>query len=142
MKLQFAIWITAAIAMVCSSLSAVAGQYGPDGSPSGRILRGGPCEYASYEGEARIVSIAPADATESGGRPCLVVKFAFIPDRPVAEGPFRADKFYTLYRGDGSPPEKAFLEERGIAVGSSVRGVMKVIVKGTCTPVLFEFPGF
>lgn len=141
MKWHLVLGMAAAVAAVWGNLPVVAGQDGDSGSLSGRSVRGGPCEYASYEGNARIVSIIPADSTEAGERSCFAVKFEFIPDRPVTEGAFRTDKTYTLHRSDGGLPDKAFLEKRGITVGSSVRGVMKVIVKGTCTPVLFEFPG-
>jgi len=39
-----------------------------------------------------------------------------------------------------SYPGKAFLEKYDIAVSRDFDCYLKVIIKGTCTPILFEFP--
>jgi len=44
-----------------------------------------------------------------------------------------------MLKNSGYPGPK-FLEKYGIEAGKSFECHLKVIVKGTCTPILFEFP--
>ena len=101
---------------------------------------GGPCEYKEYPGSARISSIRKI-ADLSGSRESYEVKFLFTPAERVEE-PFAQvqGREFLLMVGDSYPPTKRFLEKYGIETGKIFEGYLKVIVKGTCTPVLFEFP--
>jgi len=105
-------------------------------------LVGGPCEYRSYPGQAEIVSVAPwaPPAAEAGGR--FDVKFRFIPDGPV-EGPLgkaALQRTFSLLPDREMPPDRAFIEKFDIRPGKRIGCTLKVITRGTCTPILFDFP--
>jgi len=107
-----------------------------------RPLVGGPCEYKSYPGQAEIVSVAPwaPPAAEAGGR--FDVKFRFIPDGPV-EGPLgkaALQRTFSLLPDREMPPDRAFMEKFDIRPGKRIGCTLKVITRGTCTPILFDFP--
>ena len=99
-------------------------------------LVGGPCEYRSYPGQAEIVSVAPA-ADER-----FDVKFRFIPDGPVEEplGKAALQRIFPLLPDREMPPDRAFIEKFDIRPGKRLGCTLKVITRGTCTPILFEFP--
>lgn len=100
-------------------------------------LVGGECEYKQYEGAAEIISITPVpDSSEK-----YQVKFLFHSEEPVQEAFAAAEgKQYSLLMADSSNPDKGFIRTYGIEVGAQFDCLMKVITRGTCTPVLFEFP--
>ena len=102
---------------------------------------GGECEYKKYAGEAKITSIEKVAAASGEMRGRYEVKFAFTPDRKVEE-PFAQTegKEFLLMVGHAYNPGPKFLEKYGIEMGKTFRGYLKVIIKGTCTPILFEFP--
>ena len=99
-------------------------------------LVGGPCEYRSYPGQAEIVSVTPA----AGGR--FDVRFRFIPDGAVKEplGKSALERTFPLLPGGETPPDRAFIETFDIRPGTRLGCALKVITRGTCTPILFEFP--
>jgi hypothetical protein len=105
-------------------------------------LVGGPCEYRSYPGQAEIVSVAPmeAPASTAGGR--FDVKFRFISDGPVEEplGKAALARTFSLLPDRESPPDRAFMERFDIRPGKRYSCTLKVIMRGTCTPILFDFP--
>jgi hypothetical protein len=105
-------------------------------------LVGGPCEYRSYPGQAEIVSVAPmeAPAAPAGGR--FDVKFRFISDGPVEEplGKSAIERTFSLLPDRESPPDGAFMERFDIRPGKRYSCTLKVITRGTCTPILFDFP--
>lgn len=108
------------------------------GSPSAkRPLVGGPCEYKKYKGEAEIISV-----TERSGAPGeYVIQFMFRPQETIAEDFARPEgKTWRLVPKDLSVPKKDFLAQYGIAPGKRLPCYLKAITRGTCTPVLFEFP--
>lgn len=101
-------------------------------------LVGGPCEYRSYPGEAEIISVAPS--TTAGGR--FDVKFRFIPDGTVEEPLGRAalERTFSLLPDREMPPDGAFIEQFDIRPEKRLRCTLKVITRGTCTPILFDIP--
>lgn len=105
---------------------------------------GGPCEYVAYPGSATVLSVRPEPPRPGEapkGTPRFEVRFRFVPDGEVAQAWAKnPEKEYHLQRNDFTSPDEAFLKEHGIREGAALRGVMRVIVKGTCTPVLFAFP--
>jgi len=99
---------------------------------------GGPCEYRSYPGQAEIVSVAPASV--AGDR--FDVKFRFIPDGPVEEplGKAALERTFPFLPDREMSPDRAFMEKFDIRPGKRLGCTLKVITRGTCTPILFEFP--
>jgi hypothetical protein len=81
-------------------------------------LVGGPCEYRSYPGQAEIVSVAPLEAPAVAA---LQRIFSLLPDREM-------------------PPDRALIEKFDIRPGKRLGCTLKVITRGTCTPILFDFP--
>jgi hypothetical protein len=103
---------------------------------------GGPCEYRSYPGQAEILSVAPmeAPAAAAGGR--FDVKFRFIPIGTVEEplGKAALQKTFSLLPDREMPPDRAFIEKFDIRPGKRLGCTLQVITRGTCTPILFDFP--
>jgi hypothetical protein len=115
-----------------------------------RRVVGGPCEYKQYKGKATIVSIRKKGASKKEGgslerSPChqrYEVKFSFSPDEQIEEPYAQVEgRHYPLMLTNGSYPGSEFLEKYGIEVGKTFDCYLKVMTKGSCTPVLFEFPG-
>lgn len=101
-------------------------------------LVGGPCEYSAYPGQAEILSVAPANA--HGGR--FDVKFRFIPDGTVEEplGKAALQRTFSLLPDRETQPDRAFVEQFDIRPGKRIGCTLRVITRGTCTPILFDFP--
>lgn len=99
-------------------------------------LVGGPCEYRSYPGQAEIVSVAQA----ADGK--FDVKFRFIPDGNVEEplGKSVLERTFSLLPDREMPPDRAFIEKFDIRPAKRLGCTLKVITRGTCTPILFDFP--
>lgn len=105
-------------------------------SPS-RQRAGGACEYKKYKGEAEIVSIAPK--SDAPGE--YEIQFSFHPQETIREKFARAEgRTWPLVQKDFSYPKEDFLVQYGIKVGKRFPCYLKAITKGTCSPVLFEFP--
>ena len=107
----------------------------------GETLVGGPCEYKPYAGRAKIISIS--QAIESGGssKKKYEVKFSFTPNLKIEESFAQTEgREYPLLLKNNSYPDQAFLEKYGIEVGRILDCYLMVSIKGTCTPLLFEFP--
>ncbi len=98
---------------------------------------GGACEYKKYKGEAEIVSvIKKPDALQE-----YEIKFVFHPQEIIREEFARPEgKTWTLVRKDSSYPKNDFLTQYDIKKGKRFPCYLKAITRGTCTPVLFEFP--
>ena len=116
-----------------------------DGSPSKRIV-GGQCEYREYTGKATVVSVRPRELQDRDPRPDYdqyEVRFIFHPDETIQErhGQVEGREFHLLQR-NSRYPGPAFLRKYGIEEGSVLDGSVKVITRGTCTPILFDFPLF
>jgi len=105
-------------------------------------LVGGPCEYRSYPGQAEIVSVAPWAAPASAAGERFDVKFRFIPEGPVEEplGKAALQRTFSLLPDREMPPDRAFIEKYDIRPGKRLGCTLKVITRGTCTPILFDFP--
>jgi len=102
---------------------------------------GGPCEYREYGGRAEITSLRKItdQKDEAFGR--YEVRFRLVPDQKVEESFVQAEGREFLLELDFSPYIRPQIIDRyGITVGSILRCTLKVIVRGTCTPILFEFP--
>jgi len=103
-------------------------------------IAGGRCEYKEYPGYAKITSITkiniPGEPNER-----YEVKFMFYPYQEVEEGHAQVEgKEFLLLLTNSSYPGPKFLKKYGIKVGKVFDCYLKVIVRGTCTPILFEFP--
>jgi hypothetical protein len=70
------------------------------------------------------------------------VKFRFIPEGPVEEplGKAALQRTFTLLPDREMHPDKAFIEKFDIRPGMRLGCTLKVITRGTCTPILFDFP--
>ncbi len=108
--------------------------------------QGGPCTYASYEGRAEIVRVTQtrtsrAQSTVIGGPGYqgYEVWFRFVPKsanrsiEPIAG----REHLFTLRNGWYAGPR--YLEKYGIQPGEKYPCILKLIEKGTCAPVVFEF---
>ncbi len=105
---------------------------------------GGPCEYKRYKGQATIVSIRPKESPENYGRPAeegYEVKFSFSPEEEITAAYGKVTgREYTMMLKNSSYPGPRFLERYDIKTGKSFDCYLQVIIRGTCTPVLFDFP--
>lgn len=105
---------------------------------------GGPCEYKQYKGQATITSIRKKEMPENYGGPSYEsyeVKFSFSPEEEIEEAHGQVNqREYILMLTNSWHPGPKFLEKYRIKVGKSFECYLKVIVRGTCTPVLFDFP--
>jgi len=113
-------------------------------SPPKRHVVGGPCEYKEYMGQAKIVSLEKRGAEEQvvpSQKHSYEVRFSFDTDQGIQEPYVRVKgKEYLLLLRDSSYPGARFLREYGIKVGKVFPCCLKVITKGTCTPIIFDFP--
>lgn len=100
--------------------------------------RGGPCQYESLAGKARIFSVEPSKAAGESGR--FLVKFLFEPQAGIKRPLLDPDKIHTLLDDDLKRPDADFLRLRGIRPGAQTDCLARVLVRGTCSPVLFSFP--
>lgn len=112
--------------------------------PAERRVVGGPCEYKAYPGRATIVSVQKKERPAKAGAPLSAVyevKFSFTPHGEIKEGYGRVEgKEYLLLLANSSYPGPGFLKKYGIKPGKFFECYLKVITRGTCTPVLFDFP--
>jgi hypothetical protein len=98
---------------------------------------GGPCNYKQYSGEAEIVSVKQRQTNPSE----YEIKFSFHQHETIQEEFARVEgKQWLLVQKDSSYPGEDFLKQYNIKTGRRLPCYLKVITKGTCTPVLFDFP--
>ncbi len=98
---------------------------------------GGPCTYKQYKGNAEIVSVKLLQ--QKTGE--YEIRFSFYPQEKIQEEFARVEgKQWLLVQEDSSFPKKDFLQQYNIKAGKRFPCYMKVITRGTCTPVLFDFP--
>jgi len=105
---------------------------------------GGPCEYKEYKGTARIISIRHKTMPKTHGgfsyEP-YEVKFSFHPDERIEESFAQVEgREYTLMLNNSWYPGPKFLHKYGIEVGAYFDCGLNVITKGSCTPIIFDFP--
>ncbi len=107
----------------------------------GEPWAGGPCEYHRYEGRAEIVSLRKIPDPQDRAGEKYEVRFRFVPKEEIKESFLQVEGREFLLEINQSPYlSLEFIEQHGIQIGSFLDGYLQVIVKGTCTPVLFEFP--
>ncbi|HOD35179.1 MAG TPA: hypothetical protein PLR20_06820 [Syntrophales bacterium] len=104
-------------------------------------LVGGPCQYRSYPGQAEIISVSKSESVPVSAVERYDVKFRFIPDGPIEE-PFARveERSFSLLPDRVNPPGRAFIEKFDIRPGKRYDCILQVIKKGTCTPLIFDFP--
>jgi hypothetical protein len=117
--------------------------FGPvsGGAGASEPLSGGSCNYKSYPGRARITSIK--EIAQPGGSSVkrYEIRFHFIPDGTIEESFVQLNnKDFFLLLNNNSYPGESFIEKYEVQVSSVFECIMKVIVRGTCTPIMFEFP--
>ena len=105
-------------------------------------LVGGSCEYKSYSGSATIVSIQESVPTSEAKDKYYEILFSFQTDQLIDESFVRTEKKNYSLLDKNTLPDQTFVTRHGITVNRVFPCVMKVIVRGTCTPVMFEFPTF
>ncbi len=102
---------------------------------------GGPCQYRSYPGQAEIVSVSQSEVVPASAGDRYDVKFRFMPDGPIEERFARVeDRSFSLLPDRVNPPDRAFIEKFDIRPGKRYECTLQVITKGTCTPLIFDFP--
>ncbi len=101
---------------------------------------GGECAYKKYEGRALITAITPRSYPNND---TYEVKFLFYSIQEVTE-PFAkfGGRELVMSTGKGGYPGQSYIRRNGIEAGKEFDCVLEVIVKGTCTPTIFEFPAF
>jgi len=109
-----------------------------------RHVVGGPCDYKVYPGQATILSVQQKERPAKGNgrvRTAYEVKFSFTPADDIEEDWVRVEgKEHVLLLTGSRYPGPAFLKRYGIRPGRCLECDLKVITRGTCTPVLFDFP--
>lgn len=96
---------------------------------------GGPCEYRDVPGTCRVDKVEPAGANPYGDG--FRTLFTFLPESPSEP----ETSGLALKIGDGQDPTNRFLRENRIEPGRSLPCLRRVLVRGTCTPVVYTFPG-
>lgn len=107
-------------------------------------MTGGPCHYREYQGTAVIMSVEKqGTAKDCSGisHELCEVKFSFFPRETIKESYVQVKgRKYELKLDNSSNPWQGFIEKYAIKVGRSFDCTLKVITRGTCTPLLFDFP--
>ena len=108
---------------------------------SGKSLVGGPCRYKSYPGRATILSVTAAENSAADQTKRFAVLFTFKAQDEIEESFARTEgKTFSLYAKHFSTPDRHFITVHRLAAGRILDGSIQVIVAGTCTPVVFDFP--
>lgn len=108
-------------------------------------VEGGPCEYVCYKGDAEITSFAQRmERLRSGEREAYEMKFRFSPQEEVdfdIENWVEREFTEIIYADGPYGQYSAFVEKnkQEIKPGKIFPGILRVIVRGTCTPRIFEF---
>ena len=72
----------------------------------------------------------------------MEVTFTFAPDRPITGDPlYEPGKIHHLTLTGGGAPGPRFVARYGLRPGKTLPCLLRTIRQGTCTPVLFHFPG-
>jgi hypothetical protein len=108
-----------------------------DDNSAGSLIVGGPCTYKEYKGHGHITAIKQKDPNDDS----YEVRFQFHPNDIISEPFARIEgRELLLHTKRLTSPRKQYLEKNGIEVGKDFDSILHVIVKGTCTPTIFEFP--
>ncbi|MEY4377159.1 MAG: hypothetical protein RJB26_1709, partial [Pseudomonadota bacterium] len=99
------------------------------------FIVGGPCRYTTASGFARVMNVAP-----EGGN--VRVEFALsLPSGFQAPAWYHAEDVAVLFEGPRSTLDDAWLSAAGLVPGAGYAIQVSVITDGTCTPVIYRFPG-
>ena len=105
---------------------------------------GGPCKYKQYTGKATIVSVVKKTCPKNDHMPrkvCFEMKFTFSSEEEIQENFAHVEgREHTVLLKNTSCLEEKIPGKYGIEKGKELHCVMNVIVKGSCTPVIFDFP--
>ena len=116
----------------------------PETKRPARGIRGGPCEYKIYKGSARVISVCKKETPKRYGGPSYEsydVRFCFFPGEEIKEPHLKFEgKEYPLMLTNSWHPGPKFLKKYGIEQDKRFECHLKVIIRGTCTPVIFDFP--
>jgi hypothetical protein len=113
----------------------------PDDMATGDHLVGGRCEYKTYEGHAEIISITKKTEPNRYSKERYEVKFSFTPKREINEKYAKTEgREFLLLLNDSSYPGPKFLKKYDLQVGKVFRCDLQVIIKGTCSPLVFKIP--
>ena len=106
---------------------------------------GGECEYKSIPGKAVIFSITDAhDTSFNCPNEPKAIKFHFTPDNLEDIDNYLypnwkdSNKLITIH--SGMNPSNNWVIRNGIDINDKFTCFRKEILKGTCTPVIFDFP--
>jgi hypothetical protein len=110
-----------------------------DDNIAGKMIVGGPCTYKQYDGHGHITAIKQKNPNMDS----YEVRFRFHPKDSITEPFARVEgKEHLLHTRHHLSPRKTYLQKNGIEVGNDYNAILHVIVKGTCTPTIIEFPSF
>ena len=113
-------------------------------------LVGGACEYADYPGEAVIVrvektseSLAQVKVAGGAGYEGYEVRFTFKSDQPLPEEGSRKalENEHSFQLANSWYVGTEYLAKYKIEPGAQLPCTLRIITKGTCTPMLFAFDG-
>jgi len=107
---------------------------------AGEPIVGGECQYKQYQGHAEVVSVNPMGRPAGYSSDRYEVKFRFTPDKKIEEPIAQTEgREFLLLLNQIYYPGLNFIEKYDINPGKVLDCNLKVIVRGTCTPVLFDF---
>lgn len=131
------------------SASAESGSGGGAGTPEAderppTKMSGGPCEYKTYSGHAEILSVRLKELPKGYPGPphdSYEVRFLFFPDHHIEEPSTQVEgKPQFLTPTNSRYPGPRFIKKYGIAEGQTFDCRLKVVTRGACTLMVFEFP--
>jgi hypothetical protein len=118
--------------------------------PVEKLRAGGPCKYSEYAGTATITRVEQTERSRrqaknvgGAGYEGYEVWFRFTPASEIREEWARpaAGREHPFTLMNSWYPGPHYIQKYDIKPGLECRCVMKVITKGTCTPIMFDFPG-
>jgi hypothetical protein len=121
----------------------------PTALPATSKRIGAPCSYSSHAGRCSILSVQKTGASMQqksiGGGPGYEgyeIKFRFAGTTPADNKLAKQtmEREHELRLANSWHPGPGFLQKYGIAAGKAFSCTLKVINKGACSPVAFEFP--
>lgn len=99
------------------------------------FLVGGPCRYIHSAGLARVLRVTP----EAGN---VRVEFALsLPSGFRAPSGFHGEHLAVVLAGPPGARDDHWFAGAGLVAGASFPVQVSFITEGTCTPVLYRFPG-
>ncbi|WP_051261544.1 hypothetical protein [Desulfovibrio inopinatus] len=104
-------------------------------------LVGGPCTYFTTEGVAHILSISPDLSASNLPYTAQKILFTYKPQSDAAKtGLHTQNKTFVFTLTNGILPGPRYIARYKLRPGIDIPVHLKTITKGTCTPVVFDFP--